>query len=231
MDKVTLITGGSSGIGAATTRRLLAAGHRVVIIGRDRDRLDRLATELDAGDAVLPITGDATDFDEMATAVARTTETFGRLDHVVASAGFSSHDTIADADPERLRDMVLTNVLGPALLIKAALPALRATRGRIVLLGSVAGFRNSPGNMYSVTKWAVTALAENTRQLVTGDGIGVTLVAPGPVDTPFFDGRAQGAPTIALEPDNIADAITWAIAQPEGVDVNTMVIRPVGLPG
>ncbi|WP_225724892.1 MULTISPECIES: SDR family oxidoreductase [unclassified Nocardia] len=231
MDRVALITGGSSGIGAQTTRKLLAAGHRVAVVGRDADRLARFTAGLDAPDGVLAITGDATDYPAMAAAVDETVRRFGRLDCVIASAGFSSHDTIADADPDRLREMVLTNVLGPALLVKAALPALRDSRGRIVLLGSVAGFRNSPGNMYSVTKWAVTALAENTRQLVTGDGIGVTLIAPGPVDTPFFDHRPQGAPPLALRPENIADAVAWAIAQPEGVDVNTMVIRPVGLGG
>jgi NADP-dependent 3-hydroxy acid dehydrogenase YdfG len=94
----------------------------------------------------------------------------------------------------------------------------------------VAGLRNSPGNLYSVTKWAVTALAENTRLLVTGAGVGVTLVAPGRVDTPFWDGRAGGRPTDtpALPPQDIARAVAWALAQPAGVDVNTLVVRPVG---
>jgi NAD(P)-dependent dehydrogenase (short-subunit alcohol dehydrogenase family) len=104
---------------------------------------------------------------------------FGRLDVAIANAGFYTQDTLAEGDPDHWREMILTNVLGPALLIRAALPALRQTRGRIVLVGSVAGVKNTPGNLYSVTKWAVTALAENTRMMVTGDGIGVTLVAPG----------------------------------------------------
>jgi NADP-dependent 3-hydroxy acid dehydrogenase YdfG len=165
---VALVTGGASGIGAATARRLLDQAHRVAITGRD---------------------------------------------------------------PDRWRDMVLTNVLGPALLIKAALPALQQTRGRIVLLGSVAGFVHTPGNIYGVAKWAVTGLAENTRRLVTGDGIGVTLIAPGRVATPFWD--ATGGPPAGglLTADQVADAIVWAISQPSGVDVNTVIVRPIGQAG
>jgi len=125
---------------------------------------------------------------------------------------------------------VLVNVLGPALLVKAALPALRASRGRIVFLGSVAGFKNTPGNMYSVTKWAATGLAENTRLLVTGDGIGVTLIAPGRVDTPFWSRRSTGAAADgpSLTAEHIADTIAWALDQPASVDINTVLLRPVG---
>jgi NADP-dependent 3-hydroxy acid dehydrogenase YdfG len=127
--------------------------------------------------------------------------------------------------------MVLTNVLGPALLIRAALPALRETRGRIVLVGSVAGFVYSPGNIYGATKWAVTGLAENTRRMVTSDGIGVTLIAPGAVRTNFFDNNPGGVPDRDfLSADQLADSIVWAISQPSGVDVNTVIIRPIGQP-
>ncbi|MER6003960.1 SDR family NAD(P)-dependent oxidoreductase [Nonomuraea angiospora] len=219
--KTTLITGGASGIGFALAKRLVADGQAVAVTGRDEARLAQVP-------GVLRLPGDATDYDAVQDAVTATVKEYGRLDHVVANAGFSTHGPLTETDPDRLRDMVLTNVLGPALLVKAALPALRETRGRIVLVGSVAGFIHSPGNMYSVTKWAVTALAENTRMLVTGDGVGVTLIAPGRVDTSFWpDGRPAGP---LLSADNIADAIAWALAQPEGVDVNTVVVRPTGQP-
>jgi NADP-dependent 3-hydroxy acid dehydrogenase YdfG len=190
---VALITGGASGIGAATARRLLDQAHRVTITGRDHDRLGRFAQELGEPAGLLPLAGDATDDRAVHAAVEATIHKFGRLDTVVANAGFATHDTLADGDPDRWREMVLTNVLGPALLIKAALPALQQTRGRIVLI--VASQASSiPRGIYGVTKWAVTGLAENTRRLVTGDGIGVTLIAPGRVATPFWD------PTAALLP-------------------------------
>lgn len=104
-----------------------------------------------------------------------TLDAYGRIDTVVANAGY---DTLDAGDPAGWGDMVLTNVLGPALLIHYALPALKETRGRIVLIGSVAGVVYTPGNIYGATKWAVTGLAENTRRMVTADGVGVTLVAP-----------------------------------------------------
>lgn len=126
--------------------------------------------------------------------------------------------------------MVLTNVLGPALLIHAALPHLQASRGRIVLVGSVAGFQNTPGNLYGATKWAVTGLAENTRRMVTADGVGVTLVAPGRVETPFWDTLGTLPDGHLLTGDQIADSIVWAIGQPHGVDINTVIIRPIGQP-
>ena len=99
--------------------------------------------------------------------------------NAVANAGYVARDTLADGDPEGWRVMVLTNVLGPALLVRAALPALTRSRGRIVFVGSTSGLEHLEGSLYSATKWAVTALAENTRLLVTGDGVGVTLIAPG----------------------------------------------------
>ncbi|MEU9017929.1 SDR family oxidoreductase [Actinomadura sp. NPDC048394] len=224
---VTLVTGGGSGIGAATTRILLGRGHRVAITGRGEDRLKAFAA--DAGDALLTFPGDASDPGAVQAAVDGTVAEFGRLDHVVANAGFSTHDDLADGDPERWREMLLNNVLGPALLIKAALPALRAAGGRIVLVGSTAGVKNTPGNFYSVTKFAVSALAENARVLVTGSGVGVTLVSPGRVESPFWDSREDGVPDgPVMTAENVAQSIAWALAQPAGVEVNSVVLRPSG---
>jgi NADP-dependent 3-hydroxy acid dehydrogenase YdfG len=123
--------------------------------------------------------------------------------------------------------MVLTNVYGAALTIRATLPALRESRGHFLLTGSVAGRRALPGSLYSCTKWAVTAMGEALRQEVDGSGIRVTLVEPGMVDTPFFDNRPQNA----LEPDDIARAVMFAIAQPPHVDLNEILIRPTAQGG
>ncbi|MFJ4190961.1 SDR family oxidoreductase [Kitasatospora sp. NPDC089509] len=232
MERVTLITGGSSGIGAATARALLAQGHPVAVTGRDAGRLAALAASADAGQQLLTLPGDAADENDVASAVHRTVERWGRLDTVIANAGYSLPGTLEDHDPQAMRAMVLTNVLGPALLVRETLPHLRASRGRIVVVGSVAGVRNTPGNLYSVTKWAAHALAENVRQLVTQDHVGVTLVAPGVVDTPFWDergGTPQASPV--LTPEQIADVIVFAVNQPEGVDVNQLVVRPRGQNG
>jgi NADP-dependent 3-hydroxy acid dehydrogenase YdfG len=178
----------------------------------------------------LTLSGNASHYDQVQSAVDRTLKEFGRLDTVVANAGFATHDSVADGDPAGWTEMVLTNVLGPALLIRASVDALKESRGRIVLIGSVAGFVPTPGNIYGATKWAVTGLAENTRRQVTEWGIGVTLVAPGRVETPFWDSYGSLPPGHLLTAGQIADSIVWAIRQPAGVDVNTVVVRPIGQP-
>jgi len=222
-----LITGGSSGLGAETARRLLDAGHRVAVTGRDAGRLRSFARSVGAPEHLLAIESDATDMTAVEAAVATTVARFGRLDVAIANAGFSTHDTLETGDPAKWRDMVLTNVFAPALLVRASLQPIRASKGRFVFLGSVAGFRNAPGNMYSVTKWAMSALAENTRLLVAADGVGVTLIAPGRVDTSFWGerGKPEGPMLTAAE---VAETIAWVIAQPPKVDVNTVIVRPIG---
>jgi NADP-dependent 3-hydroxy acid dehydrogenase YdfG len=227
---VALITGGGSGIGAAVARRLIKEGHRVAVTGRGEERLRGFAEELGNPAGLLTLVGNAAEYDSVRSAVDRTLKEFGRLDTVVSNAGFATHDSVADGDPAGWTEMVLTNVLGPALLIRASVDALKETRGRIVLVGSVTGFVPTPGNIYGATKWAVTGLAENTRRQVTEWGIGVTLVAPGRVETPFWDSYGSLPPGHLLTADQLADSIVWAIRQPEGVDVNTVVVRPIGQP-
>jgi len=226
---VTLITGGSSGIGAATARHLLGLGHQVTVTGRDKSRLEAFAASVGNPAELLTLTGDAAEPAAAEDAVTRTLEAFGRLDNIVANAGYATHDSVGDGDPEGWRHMILTNVLGPAAVIHYSLPALRASRGRIVLVGSVAGHVHTPGNIYGATKWALTGLAENIRQLVTGDGIGVTFVSPGAVETAFSNpvgGLEPGRPRISA--DQLAATIVFALTQPAEVDLSTLIVRPVG---
>ncbi|MFM9580931.1 MULTISPECIES: SDR family oxidoreductase [Streptomyces] len=227
---VALITGGSSGIGAAVARQLLDLGHRVAVTGRDADRLRAFAAELGDPKGLLTLPGHAAEYADVQAAVDATLKEFGRIDTVLANAGFGTHDTVAEGDPAGWPEMVLTNVLGPALLIRASIDALKETRGRIMLVGSVAGFIHGPGNIYGATKWAVTGLAENTRRQVTEWGVGVTLIAPGRVETPFWDSYGSLPPGHLLTADQIADSVVWAIRQPVGVDINTVVVRPIGQP-
>ncbi|MGP3929378.1 SDR family oxidoreductase [Nonomuraea sp. KM88] len=233
--KTVLITGATSGIGAHTARLLLDRGHRVAVTGRDKSRLRAFLDETGHPDRLLGVIADAADWPATQAAVTRTVEHFGALHAAVANAGFVSSDyqhtagaTLGDGDPELWPPMVLTNVLGPALLARAALPHLEATGGRLVLVGSVAGLKNSPANLSSATKWAVTGLAENLRMYATTRGIGVTLVNPGMIDTPFWPG--DSAPSFAMPPHHVAESICFALDQPAGVDLNTLTIRPIGQP-
>ncbi|MEU9285645.1 SDR family oxidoreductase [Streptomyces sp. NPDC048275] len=227
---VALITGGGSGIGAAVARLLLDSGHRVAVTGRGEGRLRAFAEELGGPEELLTVVGNAAEYDQVQAAVDATLKQFGRLDTVVANAGFATHDSVAEGDPAGWSEMVLTNVLGPALLIRASIDALKETRGRIVLIGSVAGHIHTPGNLYGATKWAVTGLAENTRRQVTEFGVGVTLISPGRVETPFWDSYGSLPPGHLLTAEQLAGSIVWAIEQPDGVDVNTVVVRPMGQP-
>src|SRR6478735_6189788 len=204
---VTLITGGGSGIGAAVARRLLDAGQRVAVTGRGEERLRAFSAELGDPAGLLTLRGSAAEHTQVVSAVEATLKEFGRIDTVVANAGFATHDSVAEGDPAGWTEMVLTNVLGPALLIRASIDALKATRGRIVLVGSVAGFVPTPGNLYGATKYAVTGLAENTRRQVTDWGVGVTLVAPGRVETPFWDAHGSLPPGHLLTAGQIADSV------------------------
>jgi NADP-dependent 3-hydroxy acid dehydrogenase YdfG len=221
-DPVFLITGASSGIGAATARLAAAAGYRVVLAARSIERLSTLATELGGSQRALAVECDVTEFVQQEAMVARAIDEFGRLDVAFANAGFGAKRGFLQESPEFWRSMVLTNVYGCALTIRATLPAIKESRGHVLLTGSVAGRRALPGSLYSATKWAVTAMGESLRQEVAGSGVRVTLIEPGSVSTPFFDSPPEGA----LEPDDIARAVMYAVAQPAHVDVNEILIRP-----
>ncbi len=227
-DPVFLITGASSGIGAATARAAAQAGYRLVLAARSTDRLQELAGELGGPDRALAVRCDVTEWAEQEAMVAQTLERFGRLDVAFANAGFGGARGFLAGTPEGMRDMVLTNVYGAGLTIRATLPALKEGQGHLLLTGSVAGHKVLPGSMYSVTKWAVGAMAEAARQELNGTGVRVTLISPGQVDTPFFDKqRSDGR----LHADDIARAVLYAVSQPARVDVNEILIRPTAQDG
>jgi NADP-dependent 3-hydroxy acid dehydrogenase YdfG len=221
-DPVFLITGASSGIGAATARRAAENGYRLVLAARSKDKLDALALELGGPYRALAVSCDVTEFDQQEAVIAAGLEHFGSVDVVFANAGFGATRGFLNDTPEHWRDMVLTNVLGAAYTIRASIPALKASAGHLLLTSSVAGRRVLPGSLYSATKHAVTAMAEAARQDLEGTGIRVTSIEPGMVDTPFFDSK----PESALEPDDIARAVLFAVSQPPHVDVNEILIRP-----
>jgi NADP-dependent 3-hydroxy acid dehydrogenase YdfG len=226
-EMVFLITGASSGIGAATARRAAEAGMRLVLAARSVDKLEALAGELGGEERALVVGCDVTDWGQQEAMVARALERFGRLDVAFANAGFGAARGFLNDDPEHWRAMVLTNVLGAAYTVRATLPALKESTGHILLTGSVAGRRAIPGSLYSSTKWAISGMGESLRQDVDGTGVRVTIVEPGMVDTPFFDNPGEGR----LEPDDIARAVMFAVTQPPHVDVNEILIRPTAQSG
>jgi NADP-dependent 3-hydroxy acid dehydrogenase YdfG len=219
-----LVTGGTSGIGAALVRESLRAGHSVFTTGRDAGRLEAFLASCSGLGQVHGTVADAGDWPQTRKAVATAVEALGGLDVAVANAGFSAPGDLADGDPGMWRDMVLTNVYGPAILAKAALPQLTANRGHFVLTGSTAGRKVYPGNLYTATKWAVTGYAESLRQQLVGTGIRVLHIAPGHVDTPLW----KEAPEAVIAPETVAGAILWALALPPGVDVSEIMIRATG---
>ncbi|HEY7196221.1 MAG TPA: SDR family oxidoreductase [Gaiellaceae bacterium] len=221
-DPVFLITGASSGIGAATARLATESGYRVVLAARSEDKLTALAEELGGYERALAVRCDVTEWSDQEAMVHEALDRFGRLDVVLANAGFGAKRGFLEESPEFWRSMVLTNVLGTAYTIRAAMKAVRDAKGHFVLTSSVAGRRALPGSLYSATKWSVTAMGEALRQELNGTGVRVTLIEPGMVDTPFFDSPVSDA----LEPEDIARAILFAVTQPGHVDVNEILVRP-----
>jgi NADP-dependent 3-hydroxy acid dehydrogenase YdfG len=221
-DPVFLMTGASSGIGEATARRAAEAGFRLVLAARGLEKLEELAEELGGAERALAVRCDVTEWEEQEAMTQAALSRFGRLDVAFANAGFGAGRGFTTSTPEHWRAMVLTNVYGAALTIRATLPALKESKGHLLLTGSVAGRRAVPGSLYSCTKWAVTAMGEAARLELDGTGVRVTLIEPGMVDTPFFDDPV----TDALDPDDVARAVLYAVTQPAHVDVNEILIRP-----
>lgn len=225
-DPVFLITGASSGIGAATARQASAAGYRVVLAARSTDKLDALAAELGGPERALAVACDVTEWDQQQAMVAAAQEAFGQLDVVFVNAGFGATRGFLEESPEHWKAMVLTNVYGAALTIRATIEALKESRGHLLLTGSVAGRVALPGSLYSCTKWAVTAMAQAARGELDGDttGVRVTLIEPGMVATPFFENDVS---QWALAADDVAEAVMFAIGRPKTVDISHVMIRPI----
>lgn len=219
---VLLITGASSGIGAATARAAAREGYKLVLAARSVDKLTALAQEL-GPENVLTCELDVTNREQQLSMVEQAIENFGRLDAVFANAGRGgSPGGFSEADPDAWREMILTNIYGVGLTLQACLPQLKRSKGHVILTGSAAGRTTIPGSMYSATKWAVTGIGYNLREELRGTGMRVTLIEPGMVDTPFFD----EPPEHALADRDIANAVVYALSQPAHVDVNEILIRP-----
>jgi NADP-dependent 3-hydroxy acid dehydrogenase YdfG len=226
-----LITGASTGIGAETARRARAAGYRLALSARREEPLRELESELNGGDEVLVQSCDVSEWEQVEALVAAAAQRLGAPDVVFANAGFGAKRGFTEETVEHWKSMVLTNVYGVALTIRATLPLmLERGTGHYLITSSVAGRRALPGSLYSATKWAATAIGEalrsELRNMHDNHAIRVTLIEPGMVDTPFFD----ESPRRALQAEDVAAAVMYAISQPERVDVNEILLRPSSQP-
>ncbi|MFW2350404.1 SDR family oxidoreductase [Qipengyuania sp.] len=221
MPRTLLITGASSGIGAATARAAAAEGWNLALLARSKDRLENLAGEIGASALALPC--DITQRDELERAVERAVARFGGLDAVFANAGTGvSSPGIETGDPDEWHAMIHLNVLAVLTTAHATLPHLRKTRGHFVVTGSKAGRDHLKGSVYGATKWFVQGLAGNLAEEMREWGGRCTVITPGMVDTPFFDEPKRDK----IQPGDVADAVVFALAQPKTSAVREIHIMP-----
>jgi NADP-dependent 3-hydroxy acid dehydrogenase YdfG len=223
-DKTLFITGASSGIGAETARAAVDKGWRVALMARSAGKLDTIVQELGA-DTALAITGDVTNYEDLTAAVTATKDKFGQINAVFANAGMGL-DTpgVAEGDPEEWRRMMDLNVMGVLWTVKATYDALKETKGHLVLTGSVAGQIHLPGSVYGASKWFVHGFGGNMSEDMRDWGGRCTVIAPGMVDTPFFDEPKPDK----LKPEDVANTVVFALEQPKRADVRNLTIMPTG---
>jgi NADP-dependent 3-hydroxy acid dehydrogenase YdfG len=237
--RVALVTGASSGIGAATARSLAAAGARVAMAARRSDRLKELVERVrHAGGEAAAVSADVAEQASAEQMVAATIDRFGRLDILVNNAGVMMLARFTDGSPEDWRRMLEVNLLGLFYATRSALPHLkRSGRGHVVNVSSVAGRIGFPtGAVYSATKFGVVGFSETLRHELLADKIRVTVIEPGAVESELIDHVTDPASKAnlhtwqasmrILKSEDIAQAILYAVSQPEHVSVNELLVRP-----
>jgi NADP-dependent 3-hydroxy acid dehydrogenase YdfG len=207
MSKVILITGASSGIGEATARKAAAEGHKLILTARRGELLDKLVTELGENQAI-GIAADVTDFAALENVVKTGVERFGRLDVAFANAGTGvSIPGTQQGDPKEWDKMISLNINALLYTAKLTLPHLRKTTGHFIMTGSAAGRITLKGSVYGATKWFVHGFAGNLAEEMKEWQGRLTTIAPGMVNTPFFDEPKPDK----LDPQDVADAVLYAI--------------------
>jgi len=238
--RVALVTGASAGIGEACARALAGAGAHVVVAARRRERVEALARELEGehGVRALAVALDVRDRSAVEAALAPLPEPFTAVDILVNNAGLGrGMDKLYQGDPSEWDEMVDTNVKGLLYVTRCLVPGMVARgHGHVVNLGSVAGREVYPGgNVYCATKFAVRALTGALKMDLLGTPVRVTTVDPGMVETEFsmvrFRGDRERAAKVyenleALRPEDVADAVLWAVTRPPRVDVTEIVVMP-----
>lgn len=242
-DKVVVIMGASSGIGAATAKLLASKGAKVTIAARRMNRLEEIKQANPDSD-ILAIEADVTNTEEVQHVIDQTVAKFGRIDALYNNAGIMPVNNLDQLAQDEWQNMLDINVKGVLNGIAAALPIMKKQKsGHIITTSSVLGYEVLPGYAaYSGTKYAVRAIMEGLRQEEHQNNIKTTIIAPGSVKTELYksvnnsaahDGlekvmQASGTQMTSLNPDEIAQAVAFVIDTPKNMAVNEMVIRPTG---
>jgi NADP-dependent 3-hydroxy acid dehydrogenase YdfG len=234
-DRIAVVTGASSGIGAATARELARQGFRLIVTARRTERLEPLRREFDAE----PYGLDVRDRAAIEAFADRLGERAGRVDVLVNNAGLAlGREPLAETVDDDWVQMLETNVLGVARVTRALLPLLRVPpHAHIVNIGSIAGFETYKGGSgYTASKHAVRAISQTLRLELNGEPIRVTEIAPGMVETEFSLTRFRGDGTKAadvyagmtpLSADDIASCVGFAVSRPPHVNVDYIIVRPI----
>ena len=217
----TLITGGSSGVGAATAQAFARDGANVALAARREERLTEIADDLEGeyGVETLVLPTDVRDEDEVTAMVEQTVEEFGALDVLVNNAGLARGSNVADLTTEEYRAMMDTNVDGVFFTTRAAIPHLEESEGNLIFVGSFAGQYPRPFNpVYAATKWWTRGFAHSVEANVGAEGVAVTVVNPSEVRTEFGSSYGESFAERfdegeVTEPEEIAEAIAFAARQ------------------
>jgi NADP-dependent 3-hydroxy acid dehydrogenase YdfG len=220
--KIIVITGASSGIGAATVDKIMKAGHKAVITARSTEKLNKIVQRW-GEDRILAVTADASKLDEITNVINEAKEKFGRIDVVFANAGMGvSTPGVENGEPDEWKTMLDVNINALLYTAKASLPALKETKGHFIVTSSIAGKIALKGSVYGASKWFAYGFAQNLAiEMAEWQGR-CTTICPGMVNTPFFD---EAKPD-KLDPDDIADAIVYAISANQRCDVREITLMP-----
>ncbi|CUG79153.1 Short-chain alcohol dehydrogenase [Staphylococcus aureus] len=226
-DKVAVVTGAGSGIGEAIATLLHEEGAKVVLAGRNKEKLQNVANQL-SQDSVKVVPTDVTNKEEVDELIKIAQQTFGGLDIVINSAGQMLSSKITDYQVDEWDSMIDVNIKGTLYTAQAALPTmLEQSSGHLINIASISGFEvTKSSTIYSATKAAVHTITQGLEKELAKTGVKVTSIYPGMVDTAI---TAAYNPTDRkkLEPQDIAEAVLYALTQPKHVNVNEITVRPV----
>ncbi|MBW1207272.1 SDR family oxidoreductase [Escherichia coli] len=226
-DKIAVVTGAGSGIGEAIATLLHEEGVKVILAGRNKDKLQNVANQL-AQDSVKVVPTDVTKKEEVDELIKIAQQTFGGLDIVINSAGQMLSSKITDYQVDEWDSMIDVNIKGTLYTVQAALPTmLEQSSGHLINIASISGFEvTKSSTIYSATKAAVHTITQGLEKELAKTGVKVTSISPGMVDT-AITAAYNPSDRKKLDPQDIAEAVLYALTQPSHVNVNEITVRPV----